>query len=69
MKKAWNSDIHDNVHLLTPARDRAQVKHFNRELFGYRFYSPDLIPKNNYLIIYQRNFLESQLFNNNEDML
>jgi hypothetical protein len=43
------------------------VEHLNWELFDYHSYSPDLTPSDYRLFIYQRNWLGSQRFNNNEN--
>jgi transposase len=61
--------IHDNTFPHTAARIRAQLEHFNWELFDYPPYSPDLIPSDYNLLTYQKNWLRSQRFNNNKELI
>jgi hypothetical protein len=42
---------------------------FNWELFDYPPYSPDLTPSNYRLFTYLKNWLGSQLFSNNEELM
>jgi transposase len=62
--------LHDNVRPLTStaARTRAQLDHFNWELFDHPPYSPDLTPSDYHLSTCQKNWLGSQLFNNSEEL-
>jgi histone-lysine N-methyltransferase SETMAR len=55
---------HDNMRPHTPAR--ALLEYFNWELFDHHPYSFDLSPSDYHLFIYLKNWLGSQLFNNNE---
>jgi hypothetical protein len=45
------------------------VEHFSWELFDYPPYIPDLTPSNYHLFTYLKNWLESQHFNNNEELM
>jgi transposase len=45
------------------------LEHFNWELFEYPPYSPDLAPSNYHLFTYLQNWLESQCFNKNDDLI
>jgi hypothetical protein len=44
-------------------------KHLNWELSDHLPYSPDLTPSNYHLFTYLKNWLESQHFNNNEELM
>jgi histone-lysine N-methyltransferase SETMAR len=43
--------------------------HFNRELFDHPPYSPDLAPSDYRLLACLKNWLRSQRFNNNEELI
>jgi hypothetical protein len=47
----------------------ALLEHFNWELFDYPPYSPDLAPNDYHLFTYLENWLESQRFSNNEELI
>jgi hypothetical protein len=62
--------LHDNVCLYTAARTRALLDHFNRELFDdHPHHSPDLAPNHCHLFTYLKKWVESQCFNNNEELM
>jgi hypothetical protein len=61
--------LHDKTRPNTAARTQALLQHFNCELFDHLPYSPDLAPSEYHLFIYLMNWLRSQRFNNNEDMM
>jgi histone-lysine N-methyltransferase SETMAR len=58
--------LHDNarLHTSTAARTRALL-----ELFDHPPYSPDLTPSDYHLFTYLKNWLRSQRFNNNEELM
>jgi histone-lysine N-methyltransferase SETMAR len=58
-----------NARLTTAARTRALLDHFNSELFGQPPYNPDLAPSDYHLFTYLKNWLGSQSFNNNEELM
>jgi hypothetical protein len=45
------------------------LEHFNWELFDHLPYSPDLTPGDYQLFTYMKNWLGSQRFNNNEELM
>jgi hypothetical protein len=45
------------------------LEHFNWELFDHPLYSPDLAPSDYHLFTYVKNWLRSQRFNNNEELM
>jgi histone-lysine N-methyltransferase SETMAR len=59
--------LHDNSR--RSARTRSLLKHFNWELFDHPPYSPDLAQSDYHLFTYQKNWLRSQRFNNNEELM
>jgi hypothetical protein len=61
--------LHDNVRPHTAACTRALLEHFTWELFDHPSYSPALAPRNYHLFAYLKNCLESQRFNNNEELM
>jgi transposase len=63
--------LHDNAcpHTRTAARTRALLEHFNWELFDHTPYSLDLAPRDYHLFTYLKNWLRSQLFKNNEELM
>jgi transposase len=61
--------LHDNAHPHTAARTRALLEHFNWELFDHPPYIPDLAPRDYRLFTYLKNWLGSQLFSNNEQLM
>jgi hypothetical protein len=61
--------LHDNVRPHTAARTPALLKHFNWELFDSSPYSPDLGPGDDHLFTCLKNWLTSQRFNNNEELV
>jgi histone-lysine N-methyltransferase SETMAR len=63
--------VHDNArpHTSTAARTRALVEHFNWELFVHPPYSPDLASSDYHLFTYPKNWLGSQRYNNNEELM
>jgi hypothetical protein len=61
--------LHDNVRSHTAAHTRALLEHFNWELFDNPTYSTDFTPSDYYLFTYLKNWLGSQHFNNNEELI
>jgi histone-lysine N-methyltransferase SETMAR len=61
--------LHDNAYPHTAARTPALLERFNWELFDHRPYSPDLAPSDYQLFSYLKNWLGSQHFNNNEELM
>jgi transposase len=61
--------LHDNAFPHTAARTRALMEHFNWELSDYPPYSPDPVPSDYHLLTYQKNWLRSQYFNINEELM
>jgi hypothetical protein len=61
--------LHDNGLQHTAARSRSPLQHFNWELFDHPPYSPALSPSDNHLFAYLKNWLRSQRFNNNEELM
>jgi hypothetical protein len=62
--------LHDNACLHTAARTRAQLEHFNWELFDDPLSSPDLAQRDYHLFIYLlKNWFGSQCFNNNVELM
>jgi hypothetical protein len=61
--------LHDNACLHTAAHTRALLEHFNWELFDHPPLSPDLTLSDCHLFTYLKNWLGSQRFNNNEELM
>jgi transposase len=61
--------LHDNALPRTAACTLALLDHLNWELFDYPPYSPDLAPSDYHLFAYLKNWLRSQRFNNNEELM
>jgi hypothetical protein len=61
--------FHGNVCQHTPARTQALLEHFNCELSDHSSYSHVLTPSDYHLFTYVKNWLGSQLFNNNEELM
>jgi histone-lysine N-methyltransferase SETMAR len=61
--------LHANAHRHAAARTRALLEHFNWELFDHHPYSPDLAPSDYRLFTFLKNWLGSQRFNNNEELM
>jgi hypothetical protein len=63
--------LHYNAcpHTQTAASTQAVLEHFNWELFDHHGYSPHLTLRDYHLLIYQKNRLRSQRFNNNEELM
>jgi transposase len=63
--------FHDNAcpHMSTTVHTQALLEHFNWELFDHPPYSPDLAPSDYHLFTYLKNWLGSQCFNNNEELM
>jgi hypothetical protein len=61
--------LHFNDRPHTAASIRALLEHFNWELFDHPPYSPDLAPSDYHLLPYLKNWLRSQRFNNNEELM
>jgi transposase len=59
----------DRPHMSTAARTRALLEHFNWELFDHSPYSPDDVPSDHGLFTYLKNWLRSQHFSNNEELM
>jgi hypothetical protein len=45
------------------------LEHFNWELFGHLHYSPDFVPSYYHIFTCLKNWLASQRFNNNEELM
>jgi hypothetical protein len=63
--------FHDNAGPHTAAYILTLLEYFNWELFDHPLYSPNL-PQSNYHLFtcaYLKNWLASQLFNNNEELV
>jgi hypothetical protein len=60
--------LHDNERPHTAVCSRSLLEYFNWELFDHPPYSPDLTPSGYHLFTYLKNWLGSQLINNNELM-
>jgi hypothetical protein len=61
--------LHSNARPHTAARTRALLEHLNSELFDHPPYSFDLSPNDYHLFPYLKNWLWSQRFNNNEELM
>jgi transposase len=61
--------LHDNACPHTPAHTRALLENFNWELFDHPRYSPDFAPSDYHLSTYLKNWLKSQCFNSNEELM
>jgi hypothetical protein len=61
--------LHDNVLPHTATRIRALLQHFIWELSDHPPYSPDFAPRDYHLFTHLKNWLESQRFNNNEELM
>jgi transposase len=61
--------LHDNACPHTVARTRGLLEHFNWELFDHPSYSPDLASCDYSLFTCLKNWLRSQRFNNNEELI
>jgi hypothetical protein len=58
-----------NVHPHTAAHTRALLEHFSWELFDYPSYSPDLTLSDYHLFTSPKNWLLSECFNSNEELM
>jgi hypothetical protein len=61
--------LHDSACPHTAAHTQALREHFNLELFVHSLYSPDLTPSDYRLFTYLMNWLESQGFNSNGELM
>jgi transposase len=61
--------LHDNARSHTAARTRPLLRHFNWELFDHPPYNPDLAASDYNLFAYLKNWLGTQRFNNNEELM
>jgi hypothetical protein len=61
--------LHDNAHPHTATRTPPLLKPFNWKLFAHPPQSPDLAPRDYYLFTHLKNWLQSQHFNNNEELM
>jgi hypothetical protein len=61
--------LHANARPYTAERTRALLEHFNWELFDHTPYSTHLAPRHYHLFTYLKNWLQSQRFNNNEELM
>jgi transposase len=61
--------LHKNAYPQTPAHTGAMPEHFNWELFEHPPYSSDLAPSDYHLFSYLKNWLRSQRFNGNEELM
>jgi hypothetical protein len=69
MLKSGVVPVHDNACPHTAACTRALLEHFSWELFDHPSYSLDLAPRNYHLFTYLKNWLGTQHFNNNEELM
>jgi hypothetical protein len=58
-----------DVYSHTAACTRALLEHLNWELSDYTPYKPDLAPRDYHMFTYLKNWLQSQHFNNNEELM
>jgi histone-lysine N-methyltransferase SETMAR len=61
--------LHASAHLCTSPHTQALLEHFNWELSDHPPYSPGLAPSNYHLFTYLKNWLGSQHFSNNEELM
>jgi hypothetical protein len=61
--------LHDNAHLHTAAGTLTLLERFNWELSDHPYYSPDVAPSDYHLFPYLKNWLRSQCFSSNEEMM
>jgi hypothetical protein len=61
--------LNDNVCLHTAACTQSLLEHFSWELFDHPPYGPDLTSSDYHLFTYLKNWLGSQRFNNNEELM
>jgi hypothetical protein len=61
--------LHEDTRLHTAAHTRSLLEHFIWELFDYPAYSCDLALSNYHLFTYPKNWLLSQCFNNNDELM
>jgi hypothetical protein len=61
--------LHDSAHPPTAACTQALLEHFNWGIFDYPPYSPDLAPSNYHLFTYPKNWLRSQHFDSNVELM
>jgi hypothetical protein len=61
--------LHNNAHLHTVASIWELLEHFNLKLFDHLPYSPDIALSDYHLFTYLKNWLRSQHFNNNEELM
>jgi hypothetical protein len=61
--------LHENARLHTDACTGALLEHVSWELFDHPPYSPDFAPTDYHLCTYPKNWLGSQRFSNNEELI
>jgi histone-lysine N-methyltransferase SETMAR len=61
--------LHGNVYPHTVACTQALLEQFNWELFDHPPFSPDLALSEYHLFTYLKNWLRSQRFSNNEELM
>jgi hypothetical protein len=61
--------LQNNARPHTATSTRALLEHFNCELFDHPSYSPDPSPSDSHLFTHLKNWLWSQRFNNNEELM
>jgi histone-lysine N-methyltransferase SETMAR len=61
--------LHDNACPHEAGRTRALLEHFNWELLDHPPYSPDLTSSYYHLFTYLKNWLRSESFSNNEELM
>jgi glycine cleavage system protein P-like pyridoxal-binding family len=61
--------LYDNALPHKVARTQALLEHFNWELFDHPSYSLDRALSDNHLFTYLKNWLISQVFSNNEELM
>jgi transposase len=60
---------HDNARAHRATRTRALLEQFNWELFDHTPYCPDLAPNDYHPFTYIKNWMGSQSFSNNEELV
>jgi hypothetical protein len=61
--------VHDNARLYTAPCTRALLGYFDWELFHHPPHSPELTPSDCHLFTYLKNWLWSQRFNSNKELM
>jgi hypothetical protein len=61
--------LNDNMHPHYSCSHSSTAEHFHWELFNHPPYNPDLAPSDYHLLTHLMNWLRSQRFSNNEELL